>query len=122
MGVKTERFPRPQCTGALIHLRPVFDDLERLLVEGDYESPRHLHKNYEAILAERGSYQCELNDEELTLEPGQVLVVTPGDCHQEHMRDGRRHYALHFQLVNSETGAPIAPLFDASASASRQIC
>ena len=80
-------------------------------MEGDYEYPRHQHTNYEVILVDRGPYRCELNGEQLTLVAGQVLVLKPGDWHQDHLRDGQRHYVLHFRLAGHAAGEHAPVLF-----------
>jgi len=122
MPVHKERFRRPSQVEAVGRTRPVFDDFHFLRMEGDYEYPRHRHTNYEAILIEQGPYYCELNDGELTLVDGQVLVVKPGDWHSDHLRDGQRHYVLHFRLVGAPGESQPPPLFRHDISPAGQIC
>jgi AraC-like DNA-binding protein len=122
MNVIKERFRRPQHAEPGVRLRPVFEDFHRLRMEGDYEYPRHQHTNYEVILVERGLYRCELNGEVLALADGQVLVIKPGDWHQDHLRDGQRHYVLHFRLAAAVAGEPAMPLFQDGARPAAQIC
>lgn len=122
MRVKKQRFRRPQAVDPGTRIRPVFDDFHLLSMEGDYEYPRHRHTNYEVILVDRGPYRCELNGEQLTLVDGQVLVLKPGDWHQDHLRDGQRHYVLHFRLVGESAGEPATPLFRDDVHPSGQLC
>jgi AraC-like DNA-binding protein len=122
MRVNKQRFRRPQATDPGTRVRPVFEDFHLLRMEGDYEYPRHRHTNYEVILVDRGPYRCELNDEQLTLVDGQVLVLRPGDWHQDHLRDGQRHYVLHFRLTGALPGEPVWPLFREETKPSGQIC
>jgi AraC-like DNA-binding protein len=91
-------------------------------MEGNAEYPLHRHPNYEIILIERGLYACELNGKEVNLESGQILVIKPGDIHQDHLREGQRHFVVQFRLVNPEPGAPVAPLFCEEVSPLQQIC
>jgi AraC-like DNA-binding protein len=72
-------------------------------MKGEFEYPRHQHTNYELILIERGPYRCELNGAELSVANGQVLVIKPGDWHQDHLRHGQRHYVVHFRLPDLES-------------------
>jgi AraC-like DNA-binding protein len=116
------RFRRPQLAGPVTRIRPVFEDFHLLRMDGDYEYPRHQHTNYEVILIDRGPYRCELNGEQLTLVNGQVLVIKPGDWHQDHLRDGQRHYVLHFRLVDPISGEPGTPLFRCEVPSTGQIC
>lgn len=102
MNVIKERFRRPNQADVGARLRPVFDDFHLLRMVGTYEYPRHQHTNYELILVERGPYRCKLNAKELVLLNGQVLVIKPGDWHQDHLRDGQRHYVLHFRLPDPD--------------------
>jgi AraC-like DNA-binding protein len=103
MIVIKQRFRRPSQTEGGPRLRPVFDDFHLLRMKGDYEYPRHQHTNYELILVERGPYRCELNGIELSLANGQVLVIKPGDWHQDHLRHGQRHYVLHFRVPDLQS-------------------
>jgi AraC-like DNA-binding protein len=122
MTVHKDRFRRPQQAGAGVRLRPVFDDFHLLRMEGRYEYPRHQHTNYEVILVECGPYRCELNATELVLARGQVLVIKPGDWHQDHLRHGQRHYVLHFRILGAEAGKRGIALFRAGVAAHEQVC
>lgn len=122
MRVNKQRFRRPQAADPGTRVRPVFEDFHLLRMEGHYEYPRHRHTNYEVILVDRGPYRCELNGEQLTLVDGQVLVLKPGDWHQDHLRDGQRHYVLHFRLTGSPTGEPALPLFRDDVRPAAQVC
>lgn len=122
MRVNKQRFRRPQAVDPGTRIRPVFEDFHLLRMEGDYEYPRHQHTNYEVILVDRGPYRSELNGEQLTLVDGQVLVIKPGDWHQDHLRDGQRHYVLHFRLVGATAGEPPTPLFRSDVSPAAQLC
>lgn len=122
MRVTKQRFRRPQAADPGTRIRPVFEDFHLLTMDGEYEYPRHRHTNYEVILVDRGPYRCELNGEQLTLVDGQVLVIKPGDWHQDHLRDRQRHYVLHFRLAESARGEPATPLFRDEVRASAQLC
>lgn len=79
-------------------LRPHFQDFHRLSVTKPYEYPLHRHADYEMILVAKGPYQCSLNGVELRLVRHQLLIIKPGDWHQDHLRPGQFHFVLHFQL------------------------
>ena len=100
-------------------IRPVFRDFHILRMSGAYEYPLHQHADYEVILVDRGPYRCSLNGEDIVLEPGEVLVIKPGDWHGDHLHDGQRHYVLHFLLTH-----PLSPinLFNAEVAPRSQIC
>jgi AraC-like DNA-binding protein len=122
MAVIKKRFRRPNQLDSGVRAHPVFDDFHLLLMEGDYEYPGHQHANYELILVERGPYRCELNGVELVLTAGQILVIKPGDHHQDHLRDGQRHYVVHFRLVSDAWGIDAVALFKPKVRPSQQIC
>jgi AraC family transcriptional activator of pobA len=122
MSMIKNRFRRPQLAGPVTRIRPVFEDFHLLRMDGDFEYPRHQHTNYEVILVDRGPYRCGLNGEELTLDGGQVLVIKPGDWHQDHLHDGQRHYVLHFRLVDPISGEPGTPLFRHDVPPAGQVC
>jgi AraC-like DNA-binding protein len=122
MHVHKDRFRRTLQVENPGRLRPVFDDFHLLKMEGHYEYPRHQHANYEAILVERGPYRCELNGGELTLVDGQVLVIKPGDWHSDHLRDGQRHYVLHFRLASAPGEPTPPPVFHSDVSPEDQVC
>jgi len=122
MAVLKDRFRRPAQMETGVRVHPVFDDFHLLRMVGDYEYPGHQHNNYELILVEHGPYHCELNEVELTLRNGQILVIKPGDYHQDHLRDGQRHYVLHFRLVSDAHGGNAVELFKSKVTPDLQIC
>ena len=122
MSLKKKKFRRSQRADPTARVRPIFDDFHLLTMDGDFEYPRHQHTNYEVILVERGPYRCELNRRELTLDKGQILLIKPGDWHQDHLRHRQRHYVLHFRILNSEPGIAPVELFDGSVLPEMQVC
>jgi AraC-like DNA-binding protein len=118
-----ERYRRPMQPDVRLLVQPVFDDFHRLRVLESCEYPEHRHGNYEWILIEKGTYRCRLNDVELTLNRGQILVVKPEDVHQDHFHRGQQHYVLHFHLVSgSQRLAEPPSLFRSGVSAEQQVC
>ncbi len=122
MGVTKERFRRAVQADPGVRVRPVFDDFHRLTMTGDYEYPAHRHGNYELILVERGPYRCRLNVAELCLRDGQILVIKPGDEHQDHLRHGQRHYVVHFRLEAATAGDRAVALFSDAVEPAQQMC
>jgi AraC-like DNA-binding protein len=122
MRVIQHSFRRPELADPGLRLRPVFDAYHSLRVEGDYEYPRHQHIKHEVIFADRLAYRCELNGEELSLEPGQVLVVKPGDWHQDHLRKAQQYHAVQFRLGSVSPGQPPVRLFREGVRPAEQVC
>lgn len=121
MRVIKERFRRPHQVEIDRRVLPVFEDFHLLRMEGDYEYPCHQHTCYEVIFVERGPYTCELNGVEITLGPREVLVIKPGDWHQDHLRDAQRHYVLHFRLKTVLEGLIVPELFREAVAPESQI-
>lgn len=117
-----EKYLRSAGRGGLRAIRPAFQDFHSLRMTGSYEYPLHQHANYEVIVVERGPYACLLNGAELVVGPDEMLVIKPGDWHQDHLRRGQRHYVLHFLLGDSfvQPGSPVG-LFAAGISPAAQV-
>ena len=88
-------------------LRPRFSHLFDVRVLKDYDWGRHRHEQYELIFVSQGTYRCLLNGAQLTLKAHQVLVVKPGDWHQDLLTAPLRYTGLWFTL--SGGGALFAP-------------
>lgn len=73
--------------------------------------PRHQHLDYEAIFVERGKYECLLNAASIRLSAGRLLIVKPGDWHEDLRRPGLRYYGLRFALSGMLGGVHVS-LFD----------
>ncbi len=59
---------------------------------------RHRHAEHEAIIAVSGTYHGTVNGSAVMLAPGEVLVVKPGDWHEDKLRPGTVYFALWFRL------------------------
>lgn len=97
-GICKERFLRSQVQEGTGRIVPRFLDFHRLRVEEDMDYPLHQHRNFELILIVNGPYRCSLNGEQLRLNDGQVLMIQPGDAHQDFFKEGQLHYVVHFEL------------------------
>lgn len=121
--VQKERFYRSAKPERSIRIRPHFIDFHRLKMTDTYEYPQHQHSNYELILVKSGPYRCLLNATELELSAHQILLIKPGDWHQDHLRAGQYHYVLHFQLGETQAAAEAElQLFQPAVSATLQVC
>ncbi|MDR2463715.1 MAG: AraC family transcriptional regulator [Verrucomicrobiales bacterium] len=73
-------------TAGLMHagqVRPIFSRLERSKPRRDFQFPPHQHREFEIIFIIRGPYFCQLNGERFRLAKDTVLVVEPGDWHED---------------------------------------
>ena len=78
--------------------KPYFLDFHLLKVEQDYEYPGHKHLNYEVIVVLKEHYYCCLNSTELRVSPGQLLIIQPGDIHQDHLKKRPAALCAAFQV------------------------
>ncbi|MFZ4773971.1 MAG: AraC family transcriptional regulator [Terrimicrobiaceae bacterium] len=118
--LKKIRYHRVHALNRHYPFQVVFSDFHCLDMRKDHEYPGHSHTGYEAILVEKGLYLCGLNQAELVLQAGEVLMIKPGDRHADHLRKGQRHYVLHFSL-ESTGGARVPELFAAGVRPGQQI-
>lgn len=58
----------------------------------------HRHMDYELILLCRGSYRTTINQTQITLAPGEGVLVKPGDLHQDERPAGAQFAGLAFTL------------------------
>ena len=70
---------------------------------------RHLHITYEIIIVRSGFYQCTVNDVPLRLEEGELLIIQPGQQHEDFFEEGCSVYGFHFNITTAS--GKIGPLF-----------
>jgi AraC-like DNA-binding protein len=73
----------------------------------DYYWDEHLHDNTEIIFVRKGLYSTALNDHELELPPGHVLIVGPGNRHADFCRPPLEYHAVRFDIHQVADGYPI---------------
>lgn len=73
-----------------------FHDLTDVGVERHYDWPLHRHENYEFIFVASGRYRCRVNGSELALGAREVLLVKPGDVHEDRLNGPLRYTAVWF--------------------------
>ncbi len=101
---------RPPLTGLLtqewrerLHAPPLpavrFLAINRLTARGALRYGEHRHHEYELILVERGTYRAEINGQRLSAAPGQLVVVQPGDLHDDDFARGVVITGVNLRLV-----------------------
>jgi AraC-like DNA-binding protein len=83
---------------AFTAIEPVFERLGIDEAGAQYHYHRHQHQNYEVILIEKGEYVCLLNESSIKLQPNHLLIVKPGDWHQDFCTPPLRYLSLTFHL------------------------
>ncbi len=79
-----------------------FTECNHTNVERDGIYKLHTHVFYEIMLIEKGVYSCSLDGETLSLSPGDLLMIQPGQRHCDNLRKGCSWFAFHFHLLPAE--------------------
>jgi len=115
-------FRRPIQIQSKARIGLVFDNFHLLRASGTYEYPEHRHSDYELILVKEGPYLCQLNTVELSVPTGGVLVIKPGDTHQDHFRKGDAITCLHFRIIPGLEVSSELALFRKQCAPASQVC
>ena len=79
-------------------------DCIRVTVLDDGVYKRHTHVVYEIMILKQGEYRCNLDGMQISMNPGELLLVQPGQVHEDILTKGGILYAFHFQIFpNAET-------------------
>jgi AraC-like DNA-binding protein len=106
--------------GAVGGILPVFDGLSVVDVRAPYIYGRHQHLGFEIIAVDRSRYRCTLNGCEERLRPGEILIVKPGDWHQDFCTPPLRYITINCHLDHDAFGGNPPGLFAADATADHQ--
>lgn len=79
-----------------VRIAPQFFGMGIIKFKAAFDYHLHLHKHHEMILVYEGVYRCTLNEKELTLLPGEILLIRPGDYHQDFCDPPLQYFALQF--------------------------
>src|SRR4051794_18129887 len=93
-----EQFSRVDGGAPAFGIRPSFDNLSVFEMTSQFTYAPHQHEHYEVIVVDRGDYPCVLNGKTLRLRAGDILVVKPGDWHQDTIAPPLRYFCLAFRL------------------------
>ena len=69
-----------------VSIKPVFSNLYIVHARHQASYAPHQHFDYQIVLVEQGVYRCRLNQSTLRLRAGQVLIVKPGNWHEDACR------------------------------------
>ncbi len=70
----------------------------------DFSYRRHCHPAYEIIIPTAGGYRCLLNNQELSVRVGELLLVQEGDWHQDILHPGTEFTIITFAINNPGDG------------------
>jgi len=78
--------------------RPVFTQFVQNRIAHPFAYPLHQHAEFEALLIVRGPYRCQVNGHHLCLKTNSVLIVQPGDWHEDKCEPPLKYVGLWFHL------------------------
>jgi AraC-like DNA-binding protein len=81
----------------------------------------HQHDNYEVIMVESGDYSCRINNIEVNVAAGEILILKPGDTHQDLYSPGLVYFHFCFDLQSIDTAVVNAKLFPDDIAILRQV-
>jgi AraC-like DNA-binding protein len=91
-------------------LRTVFHALSYLEIAEPYTFHRHQHLNFEILVVDHGTYHCTLNGQQLRLGRNQILVVKPGDWHEDILTPPVAYFGLQLKTAGGALVPPCFPL------------
>lgn len=80
----------------------IFLDIVFFESKKDFKYRKHYHPAYEIIIPASGGYKCLLNDQEVSVDEGELLLVQGGDWHQDILRPGTEFFCISFAINNPE--------------------
>ena len=77
-----------------------FLDMTDTVVTQDGMWEEHRQVTYEIILIYRGKYRCSLDGSEISMKPWDLLIIQPGQKHEDYLYKGCTMYGFHFHLIS----------------------
>jgi uncharacterized protein YjlB len=118
-------FPHELCYTALrdvkSELQPEFQRYTIDSSQSYFLYVEHRHPDHELIYVTQGKYRATLNGRELELEPGDALIICPGDIHLDAVHVGLKYHAVNFVLCSELNIGVSARLLKAGIAAGQQI-
>ena len=115
-----------QTYGSYKHLQGEFDNIKISFIdsnrmEANEESiyRKHTHIVYEAIIIEHGIYKCSVNDNKVKLNEWDMIIIQPGQKHEDFLKKGTIWYTFHFCITSDDKSN--LPVFDKNIKPSEQI-
>lgn len=86
-------------------LTPEFISFGVTRVKVPFHWKDHGHEDIEMIHVTKGTYGCRVNGTALSLVPDQVLMVGPGDRHEDNLIPPCAYYSIRVRLLRRPSGA-----------------
>ena len=105
-------FSRPALTKRIFAAEPILASAGIAEPRRRYVYTRHQHDGYEVIYVDRGKYECLHNELRLSLPKDTILVIKPGDWHQDFLQPPLRYFTVKFHLASTTASPQAAGLFE----------
>src|SRR4051794_26472193 len=89
-GMDLDLFIRPDST-VVLPVIPRFMHVLGVVVHNTALFPAHRHDEYELIVIETGNYECWVEQQRVRLGTGDMLLVRPGQTHEDELRPPLRY-------------------------------
>ncbi len=118
-------FPHELCYTALRDVKSeLYPEFQRYTIDSSqsyFLYVEHRHPDHELIYVTQGKYKATLNGRELELEPGDALIICPGDNHLDAVHVGLKYHAVNFVLCSELNIGVSTRLLKAGITAGQQI-
>ena len=98
-----------------------FIDMTHTVVTNDSTWESHRQISFEIILIAKGKYRCSLDGTEISMSPWDMLIIQPGQQHEDYFCKGCTLFGFHFHLIpgNHEDFEP--SIFDSDVKPAQQV-
>lgn len=97
------------------------DHVTRWSFKDTFVWQNHTHDQYEVIIPIRGHYRCRLNGTQLALSPERMLLVKPGDWHEDICVPGLEYLGIRFIIIDTSTNLPADSLLKRDTAPMHQV-
>lgn len=94
----------------LLPLSAIFLVAHRVSLAEDFHYRPHQHTDHEVVHVRGGRYRCRVNGSEVEVPQGRLLVIGPGDWHEDFLAPRVALSSLLFRLEVSAVGAGVSIL------------
>ena len=97
------KYPRLPGTARALPFRVHYLDLHLRSLQGPYSTVEHPHEHYEVIVVEDGDYRCLVNGQVLRVRDAGVILLVPGDRHEDCGGGSVRYQGVSFACLPGPT-------------------
>ena len=80
--------------------QPVLRDCQTIYPQKNGDYKLHYHEDFELILPFQNTYNCHLDQRDINVNPGQFLLIQPGQSHLDHYTTDAPFKCIHFKIFD----------------------